>query len=368
MATQDQLYTYFESIGVMFEDAKDKNTLTSVIESKSFRAAVKRNLPKTSAKYGTITNTPTVVQKLTDGTKIDKKLTNYIRSNLSSKSKNLKVTVYQIPEKLPNAFTIPGIHLGMDDLTLSDLIFGSFHLKKYDFQASPSGRKVTLTSNKPVEPLLVATSGLSENKTLTDNEKMAVFLHELGHWSSDAASYQMLGIAAPALHTVLQIGTFVGFIAPMRGDTPEQIIVKGLLMLAVSLIIMIIAFHIEPSLSRSAEFKADAFAKKAGRGQDLSDALQKMEGSTISSKSELNETASFLDKISPIIDFLTRSSHPSTYRRSDRLLESHVVEEGVISDMTNNIAEKTLKLIAAKLDDKISSKPIVPLLWAFGDK
>jgi len=370
MATDAELQSYLESVGVMFEDAKGRNSVSDIINSKSFQSTIKKYFPKTSAKYGVIRNTPAAVNSLSSNAKINTKLTSFIRSSLSSESKNLKVTVYQVPDKEPNAYTIPGIHLGMkpSELTLSAFIYGTFRLKQYSVNSAPSGNKVTLTSDKPVEPLLVMTRGLADNKNFTNNEKMAIMLHEVGHWSLGAAAYQKAGkisgmVAAAAPLAFIVSGYSITVVSSNHGKD----IALGIALF--SIVLMILFAFINASLSRGAEFNADAFVKNAGRGQDLSDSMQKLIGKNpIGSKEELDNLATFADKISPIIDFLTRSSHPSMHRRSGRLLESEVVEEGIISSMTEAIAEKTINAIASRLDTMLSSKPTIPILWAFTSK
>jgi len=362
MSNIEKTSAYFESIGVMFEDAKDRKSLQEMIESKSFQNAFKQYLPKTFAKYGAVRNTPLAVRRISNNAKINKKLTSYIKSNIDSKSKNLKVTVYQIPEKLPNMFTIPGIHLGMSrsELSLSSLIFGSFKLKKYDFKVEPSGKKILLNSNIKVEPMIIMTQGMADDEQYTNDEKMAMVLHELGHWSAAASAYQKTELVSIIVETLLRLSLVeVGILLGVGAKIPFKYIV--------ALLVVVIAIaYINGILSRSAEFEADAFVKKAGRGRDLSDALQKMSGNDpVATKAELDEYASFLEKISAFTDFLSISSHPSTHRRSGRLLESERIEEDNISD---NISNKTIITIASKLDNMISSKPIVPLLWAFTGK
>jgi len=356
MATQHQMQTYLESIEIMFENTKDKKQFIDMIGSDRFRNIIKNNMPKTYAKYGSISNTPLAVSKISKKSTINKKLTGYIQSNLSLKSKNLKVTVYEIPEELPNAFTIPGIHLGMghEEISISNMLFGSFKVKQYNIQAKPDGNKVTLTSDSKVEPLIIMTKGLAEDNTYTDAERMSIILHEIGHWSASATAYQKPDRVLGLIHTLLGVALTI----VSQTDAPIDLIIPMLIFIAV--------FFINGTLSRSAEFEADAFAKNAGKGKDLSDALQKMSGvEPTSTKSELDELSTILDKISAVTDFFTISSHPSVHRRSARLLESSNIEEGALSNMTSAIAEKTLSSISSRLDTMISSKPTIPLLWAF---
>jgi len=345
----------------LLTEGRQISKLEEIISGDMFKGIFKKSLPKTAAKYGELNNELLIFKKLNMKAKPNNKLNSYINSQMDSSSKGVIIKSYILKEKSPNAFTIPGVYLGMNtrDMTMSKLIFGSYSAKKFNISGDISGSgKAILNASSKVAPLIVLTSGLNDDKRYTMDEKMAILMHEVGHWSIGALGSQapasVISIASTINSLILVIGLNVG------------ITYRNILIL---ITLMIMFFFLLGVLSRSAEFAADAFAKKIGKGKELSDALQKMGGDNIvKNKKELDEISGFFDKISPIVDFITGRSHPSTNRRSGRLLENNdILQEGVLTELSDTIFDSIMNPIMAKLDN-ISTSEFRPMLWAYGSK
>ena len=176
---------------------------------------------------------------------------------------------------------------------------------------------------------------------LNDSEIKGVLAHEFGHISNSDTVLSMTKLSANTLLslivgfivTILRLAILLGFVTEDSDNTAARIfgfvmrwfigvilswIVKGLLNLW-----MLIGFMFEMFASRRQEYKADEFAVKIGEGNNLLNALQKIDGSP--------------HRRTSIFDGMT-STHPYTADRIVRLRKlingqdsnNQVVQPGII--------------------------------------
>jgi len=344
--------------------------LGQIINNPKFNNTLKKYLPKTFARYGAVSNTPNIFRKIGMSVSENKELNKYIGTKVDKKeSKNLHVKTFEMQDKEINAFTIPGFYIGMKDITLAQSLFGSASAKQYgiDGGIGKSGKAI-LTASKDITPLIVTTSGFNNDKSFSNDERMAIIMHEIGHWSSSALNKQIPAPVLGMFETAASWGMAIALIKAKLALTANY--QSAMLAVFVVFIIAYVVFAIiNGMLSRAAEFAADAFAKKVGLGQSLADSLQKLHGyDPVKDLDELNSIAKISDKLSPILDFISATTHPSRHRRVGRLLEdASVLQEGILSDFSASALDKIISPIMGSLDNMVARK-FRPMLWAYGSK
>ncbi len=327
----------------LLEESKNRSYSSSLdklihklVSNPTYASSIKSNFPKLYRKYGVpFSSTNKVILKSIFGPEYTitslKSKTSDFDSIISSKSQ-VQPLIYSFKDTHVNAFTIPGVYSEMDLSLLTN--YSKFMFRPIPIITNTSG--ILGSSIGKIHPLVFTTTGF--NRSITNNDMYnAVILHELGHWRSKT-------------NTSLNVQVYSGILGSMMWVL--SILTAGLAFPALVIVMLLILITI-PVFSRRAEFDADLFAKEFGYGQELANALRKLEGlNLVKSKAELKELSSIADKVSILTD--TFKSHPSTYRRIQRLLNE-----------SNDQSIDTSLPIASKLDDLIDKAGFIPELAMF---
>ena len=242
----------------------------------------------------------------------------------------------------PNAYTLPSIQTTLGAQVagftgLAYILYGLVKLSKSGLELQSSSKNIIQMANKGnINMLLWQTIGLKD--ILPEPElRHAIYLHEIGHW----VRYEPV---------------FGSIISRIFGDR-QNFPILGPLIVPLSIVGIV--------LGRSAEWKADEFAKKAGYGKELAESLRRM-GYTVRSNSNIyvkiqDYMRAYWFKIHNVVDkFLPVTIHPSMRKRTAALSESEIINEGIIKDG----AMFALRTLLSPLDKFISKnvKQLFPML------
>jgi Zn-dependent protease with chaperone function len=226
---------------------------------------------------------------------------------LTSKIKGLDLEVRINASAGRNAWTLPAVEStgGATALMVTGpvgLLFfilnGMTKMSKFSNQMFTQTKilpnKVVKFPELPVKFLVFETKGMLQD--MAPEQRTAVILHELGHWS---------------------------YIAPVLQSSTAQLIslvriFPAAAPVALPFLIASIAY------SREAEWKADSFAKKFGYAKELSDALQQIGLTVRQDVSWYNQVGDWITKLIMTIQnavdlFLPIMGHPSIKRRKEAL-------------------------------------------------
>ena len=263
---------------------------------------------------------------------------------LNSKLIDLKTSIYTNNMVSPNAYTLPSIKTigGSQFISLASLvdvlpatliysIYGLYVMSQNPLTAKLSNGKIRFNNNGNINVLMWNTRGLKD--VIKDpNIRRGIYLHEIGHWVNYKPHFIKL-----LLQSVIPL-------APV---------------LAIPCVLLGIVY------ARSAEWKADAFAKSVGYGKELADALDIMSYSVRKNANlyvKLNDYIKiFVLKLQNIVDqYIPLYSHPSTRKRTKVLREDFSqLNENIIVDIILPFVKKGL----TPLDNLISEnlKLLFPL-------
>jgi len=187
---------------------------------------------------------------------------------------------------------------------------------------------------KKLKILSFLSKGLMQQ--LKEEERTAILLHEIGHWVN----------MEPFIHKSLATA-----LSPIARYFP---------FLNLPILIGTIVFN------RKSEWKADAFAKQVGYGNQLANALENI---TINTRKDaqffqkINDyIIKFMTHISNVIDvFLPISPYPSIKKRTNELRDSESFLDNHLFQLTES---ELIMLNEGIIKDKINEK-IAPLCHAF---
>jgi len=313
-------------------------------------AYIKKYMPKTVAKYGvplSDTELTTTLDQIFPRSQVkpDSKYSASFRKLFGPKT-NASPAIVELKMAAPNAFTIPGVYKERKHITIGSVVFGKRPTLRID------GDKNLISDFGKITPLVFYTSGLNKIK-LTQQERDAIMLHELGHWQpKTTASTRSNLILQPARVFLVIMNVVMGKYL-LINQYPTELASTISAILPFTIALSFITMFAGLSLSRRAEFDADKFANDFGYGLPLVNSLRMMgKQKRVKSAAELEELSSFMDKISPLTDLL--STHPSTYRRSKTILT-----ESSIVDILGSLNPSS---IISKLDTFIANQEFLPEL------
>ncbi len=286
----------------------------------------------------------------------------------NEKFSGLKVNVYQNSMNAPNAYTIPalktkeGATVATNTGSVGSLIYfiyASKELAKNQLKAqAKSNGKVLFKAPPKYEMSLWETKGLISLIPEPDIRR-AIMLHEVGHWVeyTPIIICNILNSITIIMSLIISIGVFNHIILPYFFALIIPIVVLSTL------------------YARSAEYKADAFVKRMGYGNELIEGFKRMGYSKRSNVSVLVQLEDMIRVISmkviDIVDiFLPIFGHPSMRKRIMALKENNIIfpnqydiiEEGLLPDI-NKALIYPLKKLLKPIDDLASKnvKTLFPL-------
>jgi Zn-dependent protease with chaperone function len=241
----------------------------------------------------------------------DTKESNYYKSKI----KNLDLDVFILKDNEPNAFTIPGL----DNITLlknNAMEFQTLGLEvltKHPLTATLVNGNIVFNSDiKKFKVLVFLNSGLIKKIPDIDS-RLAIVLHELGHWVhiqsliSSSQFEALLQIVKPTFYTSLLAGTIYN----TKTVTTILAVVKIFLLAIVNI------------KNRQNEYEADQFAKSVGYGPQLQNALSLLAYNKEFIKINIENKNEFLTNFFDIVSLLfTEHTHPPIHKRILSLNES----------------------------------------------
>jgi len=313
---------------------------------------------------------PNIYEKLSnsssDLTKIilDDNETNYVKSFITG----IDIEVYQTTDTVPTIYTYPGL-TSINDLDTKENYFqlikstlSSYkRLELANLKASSNNGLITVESKLKNVKLLLFYSK-SCKKILTKEQRLSVYLHELGH----LINYKLLipEFIFSLLKIVPKIALGTSGVVLSFDVLKDSYQHTDLVIPAILTIITFSLIFIQGLLNRINESKADVFVKQMGYKDEYIKALTLMYHGNLDNK----QSKTFLNKISEIYislkDYLNLNEHPehpSFDKRKKLLLKeaSNISFQTLIKD----IIDKLTQLIG-ELDDYTSKniKLIYPWL------
>jgi Zn-dependent protease with chaperone function len=272
------------------------------------------------------------------------------------KSSGLKVEIRRLNDTTPNAVTIPGI----DDISKFSksnnpalYAYESLKaLKDKKLSATYSNGKIKFDVPKNFKILMYQTTGL-EKLLPNKNQRLAVHLHEIGHWmKAEPLIPANIAYFAAAITSIPEkIGLIGTFGSILTHNDPGFFRILWLSSLAIVMITTIIANY----YSRIGEREADQFVKDIKQGKHLADSLsmlsykKSVKGSNKERKAEADSLGSQIIKTLSI----PFSSHPNTNDRIDDLLSKEGIGDLPV-DFFNTILPAVKKMLES-LDSSIAS-------------
>jgi len=277
---------------------------------------------------------PLTTTKLTKETAIMKK---YI------KGLEFEVRLNHSPSR--NAYTYPSVKTTGGAQLMSIPIFGALMYtaaglayvgKSKLLQRARSMDGIVMFPRSDLRVLAFETKGLLTD--LDETERVAVMLHEIGHWA--------------------KINPVIGRVAISLFDLPARIASEVIPALAPLGFAISICFNL---VSRSAEKQADLFAKQMGYGNELASALDRILLRPRTDVSWFNSLGDWITKIIMTIQnifdqvFPFLYSYPSAEKRKTYLTQEQLhLEMQAVNENIMNITMKLLLPICHKLDKKIA--------------
>jgi len=328
------------------------NFISILISSGQLSMISKTHFPKALAKYGVLfsrANDSIILKDLFGPKHSIKPATDTMKSFDSSTSNRSTVSprIFNFRDPALNAFTIPGVYSEMDisQLTIGGVFSKGLHVPKLKVSLDTNNKPIiTNNSGKSIHPFIFQTSGFSRMKIPT-SQRHAIMMHELGHWQDKTGT---TGLVSRIISPLITMRVFLSIVT-----------------FGVSLIIGLLLMMMTTYFSRRAEFDADLFAKNAGLGKDLVNALRALERlDSIKSKEDLSKISTLSDKFTVFTDII--STHPSIYRRSKRLLE--ISSSTTEANDGQTVTPSMIKSLTSKLDTIIADQDFIPELAIFSGK
>lgn len=253
----------------------------------------------------------------------------------SSIIKNLILDVFIIEDSNPNAFTIPGV----DSISilkhnpLDYQFLGLQTLMKHPLSATlSSNNKIIFESDiKNFKVLVFLNSGLFK-KVPNIDDRLAIVLHELGHWVYiknllDSDKFETLA----SYTDPIVLSTFL--ISNIYSNQLASII---------SILVKIVLTVLVSIKNKQNEYDADRFTKDMGYGNHLQNALSLLAYNKPINRINIEDKDKYIDNILDTLSMMVlKHSHPQTHKRILALNES----EGFM-DMLKTIISIIDKIIS----------------------
>jgi len=274
-----------------------------------------------------------------------------------NKTSNLKMDIRTWNTSEVNAFTIPGVSdfskLQKSDNPVAYAFEALKALKNKPLNAKIDGKgKILFTGPKNLKLQMFQTKGLE--KLLSQSQRFAVQLHEVGHWVAyePLIPKQIMSFYSALASIPMKIGFLGTIISVINQNDPGVFRIIWLASLVVVLITVIIANY----YSRVGERGADQFVKDIQQGKSLADSLSMFEYNKTVKKSEKERQEDIFDRLGKIIK-IPFSTHPSTNDRIKDLLSNEDIGiDSFIYDIFFNKVLPQVRELVSYLDEQIHNQ------------